>query len=102
MRSPCFFAHTGAAFAGLDAGAELRSRELEVGASETRHDPPGRQTHIRAVVAVANAVDELRDLLLGKASIGTGVARLSAVLHQVRGCRRFRVFIIATAPIRNL
>ena len=71
-------ANRAAAFARLHAGPQLRARELEIRASETRDDPPCRHANIRAIIAIANALHQLRDVLLAETSIRACVAGLRA------------------------
>ena len=65
-----------AAFACLDARAELRARKLEVGAGKARHDARCRQGHIGTVVAIADAIDHLSHFLFAEAGVSAGVASL--------------------------
>ena len=73
-----FFADGAAAFAGLDAGAELRAGELEIGPGEAGDDARRRKADIGAIVAIANALHHLGDVLLAEAGISAGVARFRA------------------------
>ena len=73
-----FFADGAAALASLDAGVELRTRKFEVGAGEARDDARGGQADVGAINVIANALHQLRHVLLAQAGIGTGVARFSA------------------------
>lgn len=65
-------------FACLDAGAQLRSGEFEIGASKARDDAGGGEADIGAVIAIADALDHLRNFLFRERRIGTGVARFGA------------------------
>src|SRR4051812_15727923 len=67
-----------AAFARFDAGAHLRPGDVEIGPGETRNDPCRSEAHIGAIVAVADALHHLGDILFPEAGIGTGIARLRA------------------------
>ncbi len=67
-----------AALAGLDAGAELRAGELEIGPGEARDDPRGHEADVGAIGAIANAWHHLADIFLAKAGIGAGVTSLRA------------------------
>lgn len=73
-----FFAHGGAAFAGLDTRAKLRAREFEISAGKAGHDPGRRQGDVRAVIAIPYARDHLRDVFFAQAGVSAGIAGLSA------------------------
>lgn len=64
--------------AGFDAGAQLGARQFEVGAGEARDDAAGGKTDVRAIDAVADALDLVGDVLLAEARIGAGVAGFRA------------------------
>ena len=72
------FADAAAAFASLDAGAELRAREFKIGPGEAGNDPGGGKTDIGAIVAVANALHHVADVLFAETCVGAGVARFGA------------------------
>ncbi len=67
-----------AAFARLDAGAQLGSGQFEISAGEARDDTRRGQADIGAIVAIANALHHLRHLLLAQTRVGAGVARFRA------------------------
>jgi len=69
-------AHFAAAFARFYAGAHLRPSDVEIGPRETRNDSCRREAHIRAIVAVADALHHLGDIVFAEAGIGAGIARL--------------------------
>ncbi len=71
-------ANRAATFARLNAGAQLRARELEIGARETGNDARCGQTDIRAIVAIANALHHFRHIFLAETGIGARVARFRA------------------------
>jgi hypothetical protein len=62
----------------LNASAELRPRELKVGAREARNDACRGKTNIGAIVAIADAVDHLRHVFLTETRVGAGIARFRA------------------------
>ena len=72
------FALRAAAVASLYAGAQLCACQLEVSPSEAGDDPRSGQTHVGAIVAIADTSDQVRNVLFGEAGIGARVARLSA------------------------
>jgi hypothetical protein len=69
-----FFAERAAALAGLNAGPELRAGQLEVGPGKARDDAAGGEADIRAISAIANAIDQLGHVLLGQTRVGAGIA----------------------------
>src|SRR5437868_1794463 len=66
--------HRAANFASLDAGSELRARKLEVGAGETGDDTRRGQAHVRAIIAIADALGHLRHIPFAEAGISAGIA----------------------------
>ena len=73
-----FLADCAAAFAGLNARAQLCAGELEIGAGEARDDTRSDKANVRTVIAIANALHQLGHVLLAETRIGAGVARLGA------------------------
>ena len=73
-----FRADRAAGFASLDASPQLRAGKLEVCAREARNDARRREANVRAIIAIADAIHHMRDILLPEARVGTGVARFRA------------------------
>ena len=73
-----FSAFGAATVAGFDASAELRASQFEISAGEARDDPPGSEANIRAIDAVADALNLFRDVLFAEARVGAGVAGFRA------------------------
>ena len=71
------FASGPAAFTRLNARAHLSTGQLEVGAREARDDSSGGEADIRAIVAIANAIDHLRHILR-QTGVRARIACLSA------------------------
>jgi hypothetical protein len=69
------FAFGAATVARLEAGAELRAGQFEIGAGEAGDDSPGGETDVGAIDAVADALDLVGDDLFAESCIGAGVAR---------------------------
>ena len=70
-----FLALCSAAFAGLDAGAELCAGKLEIGPREAGYYPAGDKADVGAIGAIANAPDHVANVLLAEAGVSAGVAR---------------------------
>ena len=68
------FAHRAATLASLDACAQLRARQLKIRAGEPGNDPRSSKTYIRAIVAIADALNHPDHIFLAEAGISTGVA----------------------------
>jgi hypothetical protein len=73
-----FFAFGAATFTCFEAGTELGARELEVRPGEAGNDAPGGKTNIGAIDAMANARDQLGDVLFAETRVRAGVARFRA------------------------
>ena len=72
------FAHRATAFASLDAGPELGAGQLEIRARKARNNAGRGEADVSAIVAIANACDQLRHVLFAQAGVGAGVACFSA------------------------
>ena len=72
------FAHRAADFAGLDAGPELRARQLKIRAGEARNDACRGKADVGTIVAIADALNHLRQIFLPETGIRAGVARFRA------------------------
>jgi len=68
------FAHRAATLASLNARAQLRARQLKIRASEPGNDPRSSKTYIRAIVAIADALNHPGHIFLADAGIDAGVA----------------------------
>jgi hypothetical protein len=72
------FADRAADLASLDTGAQLRASQFEVRARKTRNDACRGQANISAIIAIADALDYLRDLFFAEAGVGAGIAGFGA------------------------
>jgi hypothetical protein len=68
-----FLADFATAFANLDAGAKLCACDVEVRARESRNNARSCEANVRAIVAVADALHHLGDVLLAETRISAGI-----------------------------
>ena len=72
------FAQRAAHLAGFNAGPELGAGKFEIGPGKAGHDPARDQADIRAIGAIANALNHFTDVVFAEAGVGAGVARFGA------------------------
>ena len=73
-----FLTSLAADFAGLDAGSQLRAAQDLVRRSQARHQFRGGQANVRAIIAIADALDDLRHIFLTETGVRAGIARFRA------------------------
>jgi hypothetical protein len=73
-----FIADRAANLTSLDARSQLSAREFEISTGKARNDARCGEANIRAIIAIANTINQLRDLLLTETGVSAGVARFRA------------------------